>query len=319
MTVEYASSITVDSLRQLIEEAAGEAVDIRKFETQDRRLYSQIHRLDAWVGGEFRRFVVKSWASVKAFDTQTRALEEARAVFDDDPAMCIPFIGKDRQARVIVMEYIDDDTLAALIRFEFSRDHLNLPGWCHRLESACFSTGRWLRRWHDAHTDMARLDVLLGEYLHARPEYLELLDPSTRETLVRLVAGLGSGLVAAAHCDFTPLNVLWAPERLTVLDFGVSEWHRMAPAWDHATMKIGLLGELRFATRSPARWVKGFADNPVAAFERGYGSMHSDIAVVSACSAIRHLILYGSSHQAGKAHKKKAAWHRAALQRVISF
>lgn len=308
---------TTDSLRRLLESTTGETVDHLTFETQDRRLYSQIYRLDARVGGESRRYVVKSWANAETFAMQIRALDEARAVFGNDPDVCIPYLGCDWQARLLVMEYVGDDTLEALTRLEPSRDRLNIRAWRRRVDAACFSAGRWLRRWHDAHSGRADLGTLLGEYLHSRPGYLDLLDGDTRESLVQRVASLGSGPVAAVHGDFTPLNVLWAPERLTVLDFGINEWHQMTPAWDYETMRIGLLGELRFATRCPARWITGFADPPVAAFERGYGSMDVDPAVQTACSAIRHLILYAYDREAGPAHEKRAAWHRAMLQRLL--
>lgn len=284
----------------------------------DERRYSQVRRVDAVVRGQRIPLIAKAWPDTAEFRSQIAAIERAKRVFADNDGVCIPFIEYDTEQRVLLMQRIPDPSLESLAHCEISLKGLNLNRWRRHLEQACFSAGRWLHVWHQQGRGEASHRELLSAYLETRTKQLDVLDSADRRSLLKLVASLDDGPVSAVHGDYSPWNVLWSPQRTTVLDCGVNEWSCVSPYWDYQTMVIGLTAELRFATRSPARFFQRRLNEPLEAFGRGYGSMASESQPTrNACKAIRHLISYVSDLDKGRAVKKRAAWHRNEVRRAL--
>lgn len=283
----------------------------------ESRLYSGIYSVDATIGGRLRPLVVKTWSNASSYRFQIDAIEAASRAFEGDAGVHIPFLGCDAIHQMLVMERIYDPSIESLAHCELELQALNLLRWKRRLVRACCSAGHWLEKWHSLDTRQADLGQLLGAYLYGRAGDLDLLDRADRKALIALVDRLGSGNVCPVHGDFTPWNVLWRPERIAVLDFGVGEWGRMSPAWDYQTMRIGIASELLFATRSPARWLKRLAHAPLHAFDRGYAGVQCGPAAMNACAAVRHLNLYAADIRDSKAVRKRADWHLASIQRIL--
>jgi hypothetical protein len=144
----------------------------------------------------------------------------------------------------LIMEWIDAPSLARLL---FTR--MAMPG--RRLDAVA-EAGRWLRRYHEAsELKLAPLDAAhfvrrLQQRFNARPDLERLLDrdPVLVKTARRLhdqAATLQGIAVTTAlnHGDFTPFNLLVAPQRVTGIDF----WGRpRGPvATDLARMLVYLL------------------------------------------------------------------------------
>lgn len=282
-----------------------------------QRLYSTVWQIEHVDPAVSRRFVVKSWTDERVFALQLAVLERARTVFESDADVYIPYVGYDANSRILVMEYVPDPALERLLHFPPGLAGINLIGWRTRLSDACFTAGRWLRDWHTIDVGDVALSESLGRYLYNRRRYLELIDSSTRRRIERLVDRQEREAGAAVHGDFTPPNILWSRGTLTVLDFGVSEWQCMTPAWDYETMRAGLERELLFSTRSPAHWITALARSPIEAFERGYGVVNASKQALYATRAVRQLILYGNDRSAGRALQKRAAWHHRKLVATI--
>ncbi|HET7313721.1 phosphotransferase [Salinisphaera sp.] len=309
---------TLGALPEIVESVLDARIDEFQWLGHDDRLYSAVYPLNVVIDGQTRPLVVKTWSNDATYRVQIDALFEARRVFAGGDGVNIPFVACDAQSRMLVMERVPDPSIESLAHCESSLRGLNFHRWKRRLEQACFSAGQWLRRWHTHNAHDARIDDLLGQYVEDRHAQLDLLPPNERRALLDLVSGLGRGPVAAVHGDFTPWNVLWSPDRLTMLDFGVNGWPHMTPAWDFCTMKTGLATELLFATRSPARWLKRLARGPISAFEHGYGRIDCEPAALDACAVVRHLNLYAADIESGPALRKRAAWHRASIRKLLT-
>lgn len=304
-------------LGHVIERLLGYRVQRFDWGGRDRRLYSAVHQVDVVTDAGRLPLVVKTWSDTNTCRLQLEAINRARDVFGDDDGVTIPFLAGDTSSRVLVMERIPDPSIESLAHFAPGADGLNVGRWQRRLARACLSAGQWLRRWHGHDNGRGAVGELLAQYLADRRTQLELLPAGERRALEHFVGGLGDGEVCAVHGDFTPWNVLWSASRFTVLDFGIGEWRQMSPAWDLATMKIGLASELLFATRSPARWHNRLVWRQLSAFDAGYGDVRCAPSVVDACAAVRHLNLYAADIEGGRAVRKRAAWHRQQIGALL--
>jgi tRNA A-37 threonylcarbamoyl transferase component Bud32 len=244
-------------------------------------------------------------------------MARARALFADRDDVCIPYLGRCANKRLLFMEYIDDQDLEE--RLQLSLTMKPRRALRHSMR-ACAAAGRWLREWHTLEKSCEPLGPLLQKYFDGHGEKpLRLLEPTIRRRLQSVIDSLGDETICARHGDFNPHNVLWSKRNgLTVLDFGHFEW-RTSPWWDCITMEIGLLRILKFSLKSPGKWLPGFARAAVAAFWRSYGEPEGSLQARIACTALRHLVLYGYDITAGSAYRKRAEWHYQELQSVLKM
>lgn len=302
------STSWIDVLQKVLDEPLR---DVRVLE-EDDRLYSKISRVRATtVLGCHRDLIVKHFPTGPGFDRQIEALQRARSLFAVRDDVCVPYLGHDAACGILVMQEINDPSLDRILQFprQFSRK-LAIGQWRAQAEHACYDAGRWLREWHQAEPRREQLSNSLSAYLENRQEELETLEPNLRQRLKDTVHSLPIGYSCASHGDFTPPNVLWSAARLTILDFGISEWRHTSPAWDYTTMIIGLEQRLRFSGRCPARWLPFLRRKPLAAFKEGYGDRADfSLDTLIACRALRHFLMYAQNIQAGHGSQRKARWH----------
>lgn len=283
-----------------------------------RRPYSEMWFLDAYANGITFELVAKTWDSDAVFDRQVAALQQARAVSKDGDT-CIPYLGSVKSARVLLMSRVADPTIADLCRVSL-RAPVRIPYLLDRreqLQAACSKAGRWLRAWHARTTAHGLVAPAFDAYLANRADCLVLLDDHTRARITELVAGAGAGTLCTSHGDFTPPNVLWSLQQLTVLDFGVSEWSQMSPWWDCVSFEAGLHRALRFSPKGIGSWEPGIVDAAIMAFRHGYGEPVTESPARQACLAIRHLVLYAGDVCRGHAYRRRALWHRCEMQRAL--
>lgn len=284
------------------------------------RPYSHIWFLEISTKTETFPIVAKYWDSDTTFDKQVNMLHTARSAFSEDEDVCIPYIGSLRRERLLFMPQICDPTIANLCHISLL--HLLNTRQIHykkdRLKAACARAGRWLRGWHNKTAGNGELGPAFDSYLSNRPGCLELVPHRERDQLLELVGNLRADVTCIPHGDFTPLNLLWSPERLTILDFGLSEWERMTPWWDYASMEIGLSHVLQFSIKSLGAWVPSFSDIAINAFRNAYGERNSRSRARLACLAVRHLILYSGDIRNGARYRRRAKWHKTQLQKVLA-
>lgn len=275
------------------------------------RLYSSMWILRAHTSDGPLGVVAKSWYRADAFQKQIEALEIARAAYAGRSDVCIPYIGCQDSKRLLLMRQIPDPTLAELCRFSFRRR------WKKMLLQAAARTGAWLAEWHAATERVEPVAPPLEAYLRDRSDCLALLSEIDQRRLLGLVESLGNDATCVTHGDFMPANVLWAPHRISVIDFGLPEWDRATPWWDYVSMEVGLLCTLRFSLKNPAWWQPSIARSIVDAFREGYGTARGSARTRFACVAIRHLVLYDSDRRHGSAYRRRAHWHYSQLQQAL--
>lgn len=283
------------------------------------RPYSQIWFLDVQAGNETMHLVAKSWDTDAAFEKQVSAMRRARTTCSGK-GVCIPYVGCIRHERLLLMTRADDPTVARLCWVSL-RHPVRIPYLCDRhgqLEAACARAGRWLRNWHTQTTGHGLIAPAFEAYLTNRADCLDRISGQERDEILALAKNAGSGVTCIPHGDFTPANVLWSPQRLTVLDFGLSEWDRVSPWWDYVSFKIGLYRALRFSLKGLGMWSPGMVDKVIARFREGYGDLDGGTLAKDACLAVRHLVLYASDARSGYRYRRRAAWHQYELSRVLS-
>lgn len=311
--------ISVDEFASLLSEVLDQPVQSVRITGQASRPYSTVWFMEASTNVDVVPLVAKAWETDSAFEKQARILQEASALFANQDDVCIPYLGSARRKRVLFMPYVSDPDLASLCRLAW--DWPVHPRCVHlrreALESACATAGRWLSAWHTKTASTEPVGFAFAAYLESRREFLNLLGPSERERAWALARRLEVAQTCMSHGDFTPLNVLWSPRKLTVLDFGLSEWERMTPWWDRVSMEIGLVRALRFTLRGLGAWFPALCAGAISAFRRGYGESDSDAYAKNACLAVRHLVLYANDVNKGLRYRRRAAWHRAQLHKAL--
>ena len=311
-------ALTEHDFVTLAGEVLGRSIDRVHIQAHVRRSYSEVWFLDAYAGGTMLALVAKAWDSDAAFDRQVAALQQARAVSSGGDT-CIPYLGSVKSARVLLMSRVADPTIADLCHVSL-RMPIRIPYLCDRreqLQEACARAGRWLHAWHARAAVHGPVAPAFNAYLANRVDCLALVDDETRTRLGNLVAGLEPGALCTAHGDFTPPNILWSSRRLTILDFGVSEWQQMSPWWDCVSFEAGLHRALRFSPKGIGSWVPGVVDASVAEFRRGYGEHVAESPARQACLAIRHLVLFASDIRRGHAYRRRALWHHREMQQAL--
>jgi hypothetical protein len=299
-------------------EVLGRTIDRVHIQSHVRRPYSEMWFLDAYASGTMFALVAKTWDSDVAFDRQVAALQQARAT-STDADTCIPYLGSVKSARVLLMSRVADPTIADLCRISL-HGPVRIPYLCDRrdqLQAACVKAGRWLRAWHVRTAVNGLLTTAFDAYLANRADCLMLVDQRTRSRIIELATGLQPGALCTPHGDFTPPNILWSSQHLTVLDFGVSEWRQMSPWWDCVSFEAGLHRALRFSPRGIGTWTPSVVDAAVTGFRRGYGELVTESPARQACLAIRHLVLYAGDIRRGHAYRRRALWHHHEMQRAL--
>lgn len=266
------------------------------------------------------RVVAKSWSNPEAFQKQVRVLQLAKATCADRGDICIPYLGSDADERLLFMQEVFDPTVKQLCGVSLRRlwEHWGVFHPQRDLTTACRHAGCWLRDWHEKTMDWGPLSPLFEAYLANREDCTGLLDSQDRKALHALVESLRAGVLCVPHGDFTPPNILWSLGRLTVLDFGVSEWNRMTPWWDRVAMKIGLFRALKFGSNSLGLWIPALPSAATNAFREGYGDGTGTPRARLACWAIRHLTFYADDVRKGPRYRRRAAWHWLEFQRALS-
>lgn len=283
---------------------------------QDRR-YSKVWFIDARVAGEPRHFVAKMWDSDEEFGEQVNPLRTALATCTE-PDVCIPYVGSIREKRLLLMTRVDDPTLEDLCHVSL-HPPFRIPFFGDarkNLIAACARAGRWLRGWHSRTAGQGDLRPALDAYLATRMDCVQLLQRRDREQIVVLAKNAPTGRTCVTHSAFVPQNLLWSPRRLTVIDFGVSEWKRMSPWWDCVSFEIGLHRALRFSPRHLGTWSPRLVTAAIRGFRSAYGRLEGDEHLKRACLALRHLVFYAEDTQNG--YRRRAAWHGLQLRRAIA-
>ena len=304
----------------LLSEALAQPIHGVRITGQANRPYSAVWFIEAGTEAGVVPLVAKSWDTDAAFEKQARILQEAKALFAKQDSVCIPYLGSVGHKRVLFMPYVSDPDLASLCRLSWSWP-IHLRYVRHRqeaLEMACARAGKWLREWHTKTASNEPVAHSFAAYLERRGKILNLVSPEERERIWSLTMRLEVSQTCMSHGDFTPLNVLWSPRKLTVLDFGLSEWERMTPWWDRVSMEIGLVRALRFTLRGLGTWFPALCASAIGAFRRGYGESDRDAHAKIACLAVRHLVLYANDVDKGSRYRHRAAWHRAQLHKVLA-
>ncbi|HET6724740.1 MAG TPA: phosphotransferase [Gammaproteobacteria bacterium] len=283
-------------------------VDILKYAA---RLYSCMWLLRAHTPEGPVGVVAKAWYSAMDFDKQLKALQAASAAYAGRADVCIPYIGSQRSKCILLMRQVPDPTLAEMCRFSFRRR------WTQTLLQACARTGCWLAEWHAASEKVEPVAPSLEAYLQDRGDCLRLLTADEQRRLTALIRSLGDDTTCVTHGDFMPGNVLWAPTRISVIDFGLPEWDRASPWWDYVAMEVGLTCALRFSSKSPGRWKPSMVQSAVEAFREGYGKRRGNGRTRLACTAVRHLVLHAGDMRHGKAYRKRAEWHKLQLKKAL--
>lgn len=285
------------------------------------RLYSSIWVLEAKTPAGLLDIVAKYWQDAAVFKRQMRALQIARTVCSGRKDVDIPYLGCCEPQQLLLMRQIHDPTVSQLCRFSFSWPPTvsYMRHWTQTLRQACGEVGRWLRDWHSATTAVSPVAPLFEAYLANRSECLKLITNDERRQLWALIQSLEPEATCVVHGDFTPPNLLWAPGKLTVIDFGVAEWERMTPWWDYVAMQVGLVSALRFSIKSPGRWFPSIAQMATQAFSDGYGAAEtSSRRTRLACLAVRHLVLHTEDMSKGRTYRRRAQWHRLELQNALA-
>jgi tRNA A-37 threonylcarbamoyl transferase component Bud32 len=311
-------TLTDEDFVAIVSDVLGRPIDRVQIRAHVRRLYSEVWSLDAYTDGTALALVAKSWNSDADFERQVAALRQARAVSVED-GTCIPYLGSVKPMRLLLMARVADPTIAALCRVSL-RAPARIPYLCDRrdwLSDACTRAGQWLQEWHTRTAANGMLTPALKTYLANRRDCLAVLTDCDRRRIAQLVESVGSASLCTPHGDFTPPNVLWSPQRLTILDFGVSEWKQMSPCWDCISFEVGLHRALRFSIKGIGSWSPGVVTAAVAGFRKGYGASVVDSRVRTACLAIRHLVLYVGDIRRGGVYRRRAFWHRREMQRAL--
>ncbi|HET8551448.1 MAG TPA: phosphotransferase [Gammaproteobacteria bacterium] len=284
------------------------------------RLYSNTWILRAHTQKTAVDVVAKQWSDAGAFKRQIKALEFARDAYAGRPDVCIPYLGVSEPHQLLLMQRVPDPNIERLCILPFPRlaDRGNALRWKASLEQACIRVGQWLREWHTTTADVGPVKPALESYLERRPEFVALLGKDDQRRLWTLVESLQPEATCVVHGDFAPINILWSPSRLTVVDFGIAECERTTPWWDYVSMEIGLSSALRFSMRSPGMWFPSIARMACSAFSQGYGTGTGSSRTRLACLAVRYLTLYGSDIRNGRRYRKRAAWHRLQLEKVMA-
>lgn len=309
-----------DDFALLLSKVLNESIQKVRITKHAVRPYSHIWFLEIKTKTEEFKVVTKYWNSDSAFEKQLSMLHTARSACSGEEGVCIPYIGSLRNERLLFMPQVNDPTIANLCHISLLRPfairHIHQKK--NRLEAACAKAGRWLRRWHNKTAGNGELQPAFDSYLLNRPGCLELITQRERDQLLGLIGGLEAGITCVPHGDFTPLNLLWSPQQLTVLDFGLSEWEQMTPWWDYASMEIGISHVLQFSVKNLGAWLPSFSDVAMNAFRNAYGEQDSSSRARLACLAVRHLTLYSSDIQNGTGYRRRAKWHKTQLQKVLA-
>lgn len=302
----------------LVGEVLGRPIDRVRIRAHLVRPYSEVWFLDAYADNTALALVAKSWNSDAAFHRQIAALQQARVAISDSDA-CIPYLGSVKAARLLLMKRVADPAIADLCRISLGAP-VRIPYLSDRrewLEAACTKAGQWLREWHTRTAANGPVTPAFKAYLANRADCLTLLTDRDRSRISQLVEGTGVSALCIPHGDFTPPNVLWSPQHLTILDFGVAEWSQMSPFWDCASFEIGLHRSLRFSVKGMGSWSPAIVDAAIEAFRNGYGESAAESKARLACFAVRHLVLYGGDTRRGHAYRRRALWHRREMQRAL--
>ncbi|HET7306585.1 MAG TPA: phosphotransferase [Gammaproteobacteria bacterium] len=286
------------------------------------RAYSNIWMLDVETATDRFGVVAKYCRDGVLFKKQIRFIQAARAAYAGRDDVCIPYLGSCEQSQLLLMQRVRDPTVQSLCHFSFSRPFrtCTFQHWQRTLQQACVQTGRWLREWHESTAEVGPLAPAFETYLSNREDCLSLLEHDDRRRLLALIQSLGSETLCVTHGDFTPQNVLWSPERLTVIDFGVGEWERMTPWWDYIWMERSIVSAMRFAVKSPGWWMPSASRTATQAFSDGYGKSAGSARARLACLAVHHLVLHGSdTRRNARSYRKRAQWHKRELQRTLAL
>ncbi len=306
--------IGTDDFERLLPQALGEPVCGLSVVGHVGRLYSRLWTLEAQTPGGPRRVIAKAWSNTGAFEQQLNVLRMAKETFAGRQDVTIPYLDCCESKRLLFMPQVHDPTLARLCQYSFDESPRQ---WAMRLRQAAFDAGRWLRDWHSATAITAPAAPALTGYFKNREAPLKLLKPDQKDKFESLIDSLGKEPSCVAHADYTPLNVMWSPGRIAVIDFGLPEFSRVTPCWDYVSMQLGLISMLRYAPKSPGWWIPGIASMAVNAFRAGYGDVAGSVGALRACLAIRHLVHYAADRRNGPRYWRRARWHRQALARAI--
>lgn len=284
------------------------------------RPYSHIWFLEVYTKNNTLCVAVKSWSHDSIFRRQLGMLHTAREICANEKDICIPYIGSWKKERMLFMPQVLDSSIVGLCRISLQRP-IHIRYLRHkqcRLQAACTKAGTWLRKWHTKTTGSGELSAAFDAYLSNRKDCLRLLNHRERHQLLALTRNLGTDTTCIPHGDFTPFNLLWSPGKLTILDFGLTEWERMTPWWDYSAMEIGLSHALRFTMKSLGAWFPALPDTAIGAFRAGYGESNYSSRARFACLAVRHLVLYADDTRKGKRYRRRSEWHKLQLQRVLA-
>jgi hypothetical protein len=309
-------NLTADRFRSLLSETLRQPVRAVHIMRHVSRAYSDIWFLDVVTESGVRALVVKGWPS-DTFFKQVALMKRAHTVFAGDDAVCIPYIGELADDRLLVMKWVTDPAMATQCRFALRNGNRAQPPWrtSRSLRAACAAAGHWLDKWHSSTADRVPLAPAFESYLRAREDCLALLSPTQRSRLTHLVHSLGTEPACTPHGDFIPANVLWSPAKLTILDFGVSEWEQMTPWWDCVSMEIALQSQLRFAWTGLGLWLPWLPESVIDTFRLAYRPRDSSQQARLVCAAVRHLVLYAEDTRRG--YRRRAAWHHRELDKAL--
>jgi len=311
---------TANDFVELVAQVLAEPVYGVRITRRETRLYSDVWFLRVDTKDGTKPLVVKSWESDAAFEKQVRLLENACTIFSNDKDVCIPYLGCLKQERLLIMPQVLDPNIASFCRFSLQRP-IRVRYLHHKtimLEAACVGAGSWLREWHAETRNTGPLGSAFDAYFSSRTDLFAVISRKERDQILALTGNDDEVVMCAPHGDFTPPNLLWAPGRLTVLDFGLSEWEQMTPWWDYISMEIGLVHALQFAVKGLGAWFPRLRSLAIDAFRSGYGPMNCELQAKNACLAVRHLVLYASDFEGGKQFRRRAEWHKSELQRVLA-
>lgn len=312
--------VTTDEFATLLAPMLEQPVDHVDVVKHVARLYSNMWILRVQTANGSQCVVAKSWYKAAHFKKQIDLLRRVRVAYAGRNDVCIPYLGSCDRKCLLLMQQVFDPTLAELCQYslQYMPSLRSLREWQNTLRQACRRAGSWLSEWHAATESNSSVAPSLETYLEDREDHLELLDGDDRRRLYTLIQSLEVDTTCIAHGDFMPGNVLWAPDRLSVIDFGVPEWERTTPWWDYVSMEVGLICVLGFGLKSPGRWIPSIVRMATQAFRDGYGQGRGSIRGKFACQAVRHLVLYGTDSRHGRAYRKRARWHMLQLQKALA-
>lgn len=252
--------------------------------TKRGTIYSMIYKIEADFNSRKRTYYLKS--ANDSLEQQWRLAKNAEEFFYADKTykpLAVTYI---EDCNVLLSEGSEHNTFAQTI----TQDGFPNPfKWYKSITNTVVLVGRWLSKYHSQKTAYGSIAEPLSRYVNIRSEGLKEFESDLRDSFLRAVNSCPDDIIAPAHSDYSPQNILSDGKTLSVIDFGISEWTHMSPCWDIATIQIALERDFLFRYRNPLRWLPTARKKLIEVFNDAYGP-HPQYNPESwaACVATRH-------------------------------